>query len=567
MFLHSLTPATSERTWKLTHSHASTSITCKCSLPTISLVPRVSLSLKRCVRRKGVIILTILPTNRIRESFVTILLACVCHHLIAWSMWLGAGNRHYALTSTANSYTTTSSVFCKMDKHFHILSDKLFKHSPKSRFSLMWKRPFQIRRSTACRSFPSGLGRIPFEITILVLSHIHSDLYSTFEGPRLPDYITSLPETEDAHKNTISRARSCLHAVSLVCHAWHHASTLFLYSRVIVLSHHQLSLFRRTIANSPSIASLVKSLSVLLIRGTPSSPSLSYLLLRPDLEEFFGTRAQQDALFVVHRCPSLTSIALRVPNYHPHDPGPALLTLTPCISRLRRLVLHGHVARDFSTQELHHLEVLSLHWVRFNSHLQFPYCPRLHTLQLFHTYTWSDSDESKVLLPSKKLPSLKHLHLHHNSFSIRALRNKITRFFPRLRSIYLVGTYEECAFEALAGSNVFSSLNELVMGSIDAHDHSLADWVLPCSLRTLTIFVDLDQKILSLKVLVRFLRLNELEIQNGLVRLSNIIIHVYWARGSKLASELEEWVDVEMDRVRVICETLGISVQFSVART
>ncbi|KAJ3478734.1 hypothetical protein NLI96_g9555 [Meripilus lineatus] len=371
---------------------------------------------------------------------------------------------------------------------------------------------------------------------------------------------------EESFKHTISQALTRLQAVTLVCRAWYHTSLLLLYSHVAILSHHQLALFLRTLTNSPSLAALVKSLSILLIRHSSSLTSLGFPAhLLPRLEGNFDAGTQNDTLSVVGRCPSLEAIAFRVPHYIPAPSGRGLLLLTDGMSRLRKLSLHGHAANDFSSEEFPHLEVLTLHWTKFGSRLQIPTCPRLHTLQLLQTYAWSDSKSTHVLIPHTKLPKLRFLHLHHNSFSVSAFRSKIVQAFPHIRTLYLVGPYEECAFRELITFGRLTTLRHLVLGNIDLPDHPLADWMLPHSLRTLTLFVNLDLKMISFKVLLRFLYLNELEIKAGLTSLRTIAVNVHWNYAGGPGDELEELIDIEMESVRDLCEAFGISILFDVA--
>ncbi len=358
----------------------------------------------------------------------------------------------------------------------------------------------------------------------------------------------------------VSVARSDLVRLAQVCRAWYEASTVLLYSRTILFSSRQLAHFRRTVQDSPSLAGLVKELSILVPKFERDS-----LLLLP--LPWKGFDVVEDTLSIFKTCSAAEAVAIYSPDYTEDDTDPsvgAFPASTALPAGIRSLSLHSLVFESyyFPSQSLINLEVLCLNRYTFRLICGIPHLPLLHTLIIRGAKWWPDIYPIPDVISIERFPSLQYLYMYLNRFYLPLDRVTTGVEVPLLKTLHVIGEKEIKAFDVLVKYGYLSALQHLYIGSFPSKKHPFSTWVFPRTLQTLTVFIDEKHSKSCQKVISDCLKLNHTLRHSGAtyIGLSRVVINVY-SQTRILVEEDEVGKRVELEAIWRACSDFDIDAE------
>ncbi|KAJ3491520.1 hypothetical protein NLI96_g636 [Meripilus lineatus] len=271
------------------------------------------------------------------------------------------------------------------------------------------------------------------------------------------------------------------------------------YSNVLLLTHHQVKCFHRTLQSrrSRKLAGLVKELSVLLasddrLRGP------TYRTYSPQGYRSFVERnkdLKNELRFILRSLPVLEYSSVRfldpfsIAMGYGHFFGPCGIAS----HSLKNLIIHGiSIFASFYEMSFPCLEVLCFHLA---IHLRpptfkFPRLSlRLSVLQLLRT-SQRTGRVIHDLLTESKFPSLHTLQLYENRHLESSNNLSCPPHILDIRCLHLIGKAEISYFETLRRAGALDNLQHLAIGQIIRPFDPLRLWQFPTSIETLTFLVD-----------------------------------------------------------------------------
>ncbi|KAJ3491522.1 hypothetical protein NLI96_g634 [Meripilus lineatus] len=411
---------------------------------------------------------------------------------------------------------------------------------------------------------------LPPEVLIIVIEHFQSDLDISV------DSLASFYQTPwsfrygpDYAAGQLRARRSAFYQISLVCRSWRAATTKLFYSHPVLLTPTELQYFRRTITEVPTLARYVTKIAIVIPESLMTSTETKVLGWKRTKVDHLA-RVKLDASFILRTCFNIDTLSLRQTPDVSRTFTEGFLSLGPVRDNLRKLTIHGTTyIHCLSFDAFPNLQILILKLFQFGHSVRWPNFPRLHTLKLDQTQGWPSREPDDFLLSKENFPSLRELHLYHNSINSGHFGHKIQEQamqFPRVRSLHLFGPNEGEALFPLTKSGVLDQLQHIVLGNLHSLFPAIAAWVIPESLESLVILVSLTEFPVAspLRVLCACIGLNEARLRSGTASLRRIIVFVFWEPGSELTSDSEESVDIRMEQLRIICDSLDIQVDFHI---
>lgn len=404
---------------------------------------------------------------------------------------------------------------------------------------------------------------LPVEILLQVLDYPAREVVSRFE--KLTFFMDVAEHTQKSCLLYIRGSRSVLHNAALVNSTWCAAANEVLYSNVLLLTHHQVKCFHRTLQSrrSRKLAGLVKELSVLLasddrLRGP------TYRTYSPQGYRSFVERnkdLKNELRFILRSLPVLEYSSVRfldpfsIAMGYGHFFGPCGIAS----HSLKNLIIHGiSIFASFYEMSFPCLEVLCFHRIIFDPNFKFPALPRLSVLQLLRT-SQRTGRVIHDLLTESKFPSLHTLQLYENRHLESSNNLSCPPHILDIRCLHLIGKAEISYFETLRRAGALDNLQHLAIGQIIRPFDPLRLWQFPTSIETLTFLVDTAlTKNSSEESLFDSLQSELARHKEGFSRVRRIRVYVHGENVGDVARER-----MALDMYSAIYRTISKSLQHS----
>lgn len=352
-----------------------------------------------------------------------------------------------------------------------------------------------------------------------------------------------------------------LHHASVLNRTWYSIGVELLYRHVVLTSSQDILLFRRTIDSSPRLASLVHEVTFAgLEQRTYQRTVPQGRGYRKHLKFVKGSLTN-----ILTNCLSIDTLNVNIKWPIIYDEGQALVnsgSQTPF--SIRKLVACDHtLLPTLAHFTFPLLEVLCLDGYGFRYSFTYPKFPNVHTLQLYDASShWHEHVFGEGGL-HRALPSLRNLEVYNHSADITPVLNSLVFSHPSSVSLQRVSILETPSIRHLDtcghwGNQIHTT--DITLGVISYSDVSIASLVLPPSLHSFTLVVEIPRGASRVFVFKNIHRCLVLNAQNSKLR-SLERFAILLTPDNSGANEVSSY-ESHLDLIRDFCGTQGIQFTF-----